>query len=82
MMNPRKRYKNQINVSGEKTRETREANNISREKLSSKLLLELSIDLSVSSLEKIESNKRPVVDYELWGIAKILKTDMKNLIKP
>lgn len=82
MMNPRKRYKNQINVSGEKIRETREANNISREKLSSKLLLELSIDLSVSSLEKIESNKRPVVDYELWGIAKILKTDMKNLIKP
>ena len=66
MMNPRKRYKNQINVSGEKIRETREANNISREKLSSKLLLELSIDLSVSSLEKIESNKRPVVDYELW----------------
>lgn len=82
MMNPRKRYKNQINVSGEKIRETREANNISREKLSSKLLLELSIDLSVSSLEKIESNKRPVVDYELWGIAKILKTDMENLIKP
>ena len=81
-MKPRKKYKNQINVSGEKIRETREANNISREKLSSKLLLELSIDLSVSSLEKIESNKRPVVDYELWGIAKILKTDMKNLIKP
>lgn len=82
MMNPRKRYKNQINVSGEKIRETREANNISREKLSSKLLLELSIDLSVSSLEKIESNKRPVVDYELWGIANILKIEIKDLIKP
>lgn len=81
-MRPRKRYKNKINVSGEKIRKTREANNISRESLSSKLLLELNIDLSVSSLEKIESNKRPVVDYELWRIAKILKTDIKDLIKP
>ena len=79
-MRPRKRYKNQINVSGEKIRKTREANNISRESLSSKLLLELNIDLSVSSLEKIESNKRPVVDYELWGIAKILKVHMEELI--
>lgn len=82
MMKPRKRYKNQINVSGEKIRETREANDLSREKLSSKLLLELNIDLSVSSLEKIESNKRPVVDYELWGIANILKIEIKDLIKP
>ena len=82
MMKPRKRYKNQINVSGENIRETREANDLSREKLSSKLLLELNIDLSVSSLEKIESNKRPVVDYELWGIANILKIEIKDLIKP
>ena len=81
-MNPRKRYNNRINVSGEKIKETRIANNLSREKLSSQLLLELNIDLPVTSLEKIESNKRPVVDYELWGIAKILKADIKNLIKP
>lgn len=79
-MKPRKRYKNKINISDEKIREIREANHLSREKLSSKLLLELNIDLSVSSIEKIERGKRPVVDYELWGIAKILEIDMKNLI--
>lgn len=80
-MNPRKRYNNKINVSGEKIREIRQANNLSRENLSSKLLLELNIDLPVTSIEKIEANKRPVVDYELWGIAKILKVEMKELIK-
>lgn len=80
-MNPRKKYNDKINVSGEKIRELREAKGLSREKMSSRLLLELNIDLSVSSLVKIEANTRTVVDYELWGIAKILEVDMKDLIK-
>lgn len=80
-MNPRKRYNNRINVSGEKIRMIRESKDISREKMSSRLLLELNIDLTVSSLIKIETNQRTVVDYELWGIAKILEVDMKDLIK-
>ena len=80
-MNPRKRYNNNINVSGEKIRMIRESKDISREKMSSRLLLELNIDLTVSSLIKIETNQRTVVDYELWGIAKILEVDMKDLIK-
>lgn len=80
-MNPRKRYNDKINVSGEKIRTIREARGLSREKLSSRLLLKLNIDLPITSIEKIEANKRPVVDYELWGIAKILEVDMKELIK-
>lgn len=80
-MNSRKRYNNKINVSGEKIRVTRETQGLSREKLSSRLLLELNIDIPVSSLVKIENNTRTIVDYELWGIAKILDVDMKDLIK-
>lgn len=80
-MNPRKKYNNKINVSGEKIRKIRESKGLSREQLSSKLLLELNIDIPLTSLIKIEANTRTVVDYELWGIAKILKVDMKDLIK-
>lgn len=80
-MNSRKRYNNKINVSGEKIRATRETKGLSREKLSSRLLLELNIDIPVSSLVKIENNTRTIVNYELWGIAKILCVDMKDLIK-
>ena len=80
-MNSRKRYNNKINVSGEKIRATREIKGLSRGKLSSRLLLELNIDIPVSSLVKIENNIRTIVDYELWGIAKILEVDMKDLIK-
>ena len=81
-MNFRKRYNdNKINVSGEKIRSIREARGLSREKLSSRLLLELNIDISAQSIANIEGNLRTVVDYELWGIAKILEVDMKDLIK-
>ena len=43
-MNSRKKYNNQINISGSKIKNIR------------------------------------IVDYELWGIAKILKVDIKDLI--
>lgn len=80
-MNNREKFNNRINVSGEKIKKIRESKKISREKMSSKLMLELNIDIPAQSIAKIEDDSRTVVDYELWGISKILGVDMKDLIK-
>lgn len=80
-MNNREKFNNRINVSGEKIRQARENKKISRERMSSELMLKLNIDIPAQSIAKIENDTRTVVDYELWGIAKILEIDMKDLIK-
>ena len=79
-MNSRKKYNNQINISGSKIKNIREDRKISRENLSRNLLIELGIDISAQSIANLENNLRTIVDYELWGIAKILKVDIKDLI--
>ena len=71
-MNNREKFNNRINVSGEKIRQARENKKISRERMSSELMLKLNIDIPAQSIAKIENDTRTVVDYELWGIAKIL----------
>ena len=81
MANGRKKFDNKLNISGEQIRKCRKACKMSREKLSAKLLIEEGIDISAQAIANIEENKRTVVDYELWGIAKILEIDMKDLIK-
>ena len=80
-MNNREKFNNRINVSGEKIRQAKKKKKISRERMSSELMLKLNIDIPAQSIAKIENDTRTVVDYELWGIAKILEIDMKDLIK-
>lgn len=79
-MNYKKRYNNKINVSGNKMREIRKEKGLSIEGLSRTLLLELGIELSAQAIGNIEHGTRTIVDYELWGIAKILKVHMEELI--
>lgn len=79
MANNRKKYNNKINISGKLIRKYRELQNLSREQLSTKLLLE-GIDISAQSIANIENETRTVVDYELRGIASVLKIDVSCLL--
>ena len=80
MKNKRKKYKNKMNISGSKIRELRESKKMSREFLSNKLLLEEEIDISSQSIANIENNARTVSDYELYGLARVLKVDILILL--
>ena len=79
-MNTRKKYNDKINISGNKIKTIREEKGLSREDLSRSLLIELGIDISAQSIANLENNLRTVVDYELWGIAKILEVDINDLV--
>lgn len=80
MANNRKKYNNKINISGEKIKEIRLERGLSREALSSKLIME-GIDISASAIANIENNIRTVVDYELCGIANALNIQVLFLLK-
>ena len=80
MKNKRKKYKNKMNISGSKIRELRESKKMSREFLSNKLLLEEEIDISSQSIANIENNARNDRDYELYGLARVLKVDILILL--
>ena len=53
---------------------------LSREVLSSKLLLEEEIDISAQEITKIENNLRTVCDYELNGLSKVLNVEISVLV--
>lgn len=80
MANSRKRYNDRLNISGEKIKEIRLEKGLSREALSSKLILE-GIDISASAIANIENNTRTIVDYELCGITKVLNIHVSFLLK-
>ena len=80
MANNRKRFNNKINISSNMIRKYREMKDWSREELSTKLMLE-GIDISAQSIANIENGFRTVVDYELCGIAKVLKVEVSLLLK-
>ncbi len=80
MANKRKKYNNNLNISGNNIRKIREEKKLSREILSNKLLLEEEIDISAQSIANIENNLRTVCDYELYGLSKILNVEISNLL--
>ena len=80
MANKRKRYNNNLNISGNTIRKIREKRKLSREVLSSKLLLEEEIDISAQAITKIENNLRTVCDYELNGLSKVLNVEISVLV--
>ena len=74
------KYNGKMNVIGRTLKEYRVKKNLSYEQLSAKLEL-MGISIHKQSLYDIENNKRTVKDYELFGIAHILKIDVNELLK-
>lgn len=72
------KFDRNMNVTGANIKKYRLKNNLSYEQLSAKLEL-LGISIHKQSLYDIENNKRTVKDYELYGIAHILKVDIIDL---
>lgn len=74
------KFDGNMNVIGKQLREYRMKKNLSYETLSAKLEL-IGISIHKQSLYDIENNKRTVKDYELFGLAYILKIDINDLFK-
>lgn len=74
------KYNNRLNVSSNKIKELREKNNLSLSKLSAKLSL-MGIDISKPSLHKLETGKRVVKDFELYGLSCIFNVPIEYLLK-
>lgn len=75
------KYNNNFNIIGKKLKIIREEKHISQDQLSNKLAL-LGITLYQSDIFKIESNKRTVRDFELWGITSVLDITSEDLYSP
>lgn len=74
-----KKFEDNMNVVSQQVRKYRESKGLSYEELSAKLELK-GISIHKQSLYDIECNKRTVKDYELYGIANILKVDVNDLL--
>lgn len=74
-----KKFNGKKNVVAKQIRKYREEQDISYEVLSAKLEL-MGISIHKQSLYDIESDKRTVKDYELFGIAKVLNIDVNELL--
>ena len=78
----KRKYPNQLkdnlNCVGFNIREFRLDKKWSRKKLSDQLLF-LGVDISTQAIYDIEIGKRTVLDYELFGIAKVLGTSIDEL---
>lgn len=74
-----KKFNGKKNVVNEQIRKYREEQHMSYEMLSTKLEL-MGISIHPQSLYDIEANKRTVKDYELYGISKVLKIDVNDLL--
>lgn len=79
-MNNIKKYNGQLNVVGGKIKFYRNSKNISLVTLSNKLML-LGIDIPKNSLQRLESGKRIIKEYELVAIAKILNVSIDVLVE-
>ncbi len=72
------KFNGSLNVVGKRVKEYRIKRGFSYEELSAKLEL-MGISIHKQSLYDIENDKRTVKDYELYGLAYILKIDMNDL---
>lgn len=73
-----RKYNDKSNVIGNILRETRLNKNCSQTQLCRKLEL-LGIVMTKEDLSKIETNKKIVKDFEVWGIAKALQISLDKL---
>lgn len=72
------KFNGNLNISAQKIRQLRIKNNLSLSALSTKLAL-IGIDISKPSLHKLEKGTRILKDYELFGLAYVLHTPIKDL---
>lgn len=73
------KYNDRLNVTGKKIKELRIKNNLSLSQLSTKLAL-MGIDISKPSLHKLETGKRILKDYEIWGLAEVFNISLEELL--
>ena len=73
------KYNDQLNVSGKRIKQLRVENHLSLSGLSTKLAL-MGIDISKPSLHKIETGKRIIKDYELFGLSAVFKVPLEELL--
>ena len=78
-MNYRKLPLGTRNIIGKKVTEARNNLGITQIQLMAKMQLE-EIDITISSMSLLEGQKRPVFDYELKVLAKILNVDVNWLL--
>lgn len=75
-----RKFENSSNVTGKNIEKLRKEKNLSRAKLSNKLMI-LGIDINYDSIYKIENGRRIVKDFELSAIAKVLDVTETELLK-
>jgi len=73
------KYNNKLNVTSKKIKELRIKNHLSLSKLSTKLAL-MGIDISKPSLHKLETGKRILKDYELYGLSCVFHVPVEELL--
>ena len=73
------KYNNQLNVTSRKIKELRIKNNLSLSDLSTKLAL-IGLDISKPSLHKLETGKRILKDYELFGLSVIFDVPVEEFL--
>lgn len=74
-----KRYNGRLNMVGSKIKFHRESKEMSLVELSNALML-LGIDIPKNSLQRLESGKRTLKDYELGAICKVLKLSADDIL--
>lgn len=72
------KFNGSLNVVGKHVKEYRIKRGYSYEELSAKLEL-MGISIHKQSLYDIENDRRTVKDYELFGLAAVLKIDVNDL---
>lgn len=72
------KFNGSLNVVWKYVKEYRIKRGFSYEELSAKLEL-MGISIHKQSLYDIENDRRTVKDYELYGLARVLKIDMNDL---
>lgn len=73
-----RKYNERTNVIGTILKKLRVSRKFSQTKLCKKLEL-LGIVMTKEDLSKIESGKKIVKDFEVWGIAKVLEVPLDEL---
>ena len=73
------KYNDRLNVSSKKIKELRLKKHLSLSGLSTKLAL-MGIDISKPSLHKLETGKRILKDYELYGLSYVFQVPIEELL--
>jgi transcriptional regulator with XRE-family HTH domain len=79
-MNKIIKYNGKLNVIGNNVKKYREAEKMSLNQLSNKLLL-LGVDIPKSSIQNIEKGKRIVKEYEFYALCKVFNISMEDMLK-